>query len=306
MADNSATLLDPATLKYDDWFEIYNPSNVTANLAGYFLTDTLTNQFQFQIPAGYTIPPHGFLLVWADGTPSANTNTSADLHVNFKLDKAGEAIGLFGPDGTAVNAITFGAQSIDVSEGRYPDGTAFRTFMTTATPRTNNIVPNTPPILAPIPNKPLVVGQTLSFTASATDTDQPPQTLTYSLGPGAPGAAAINPSTGQFIWAPAFPRTNTISVIVADNGTPSLSATQTFTVTVYLAPKLTSVSQSGGELSFSWQAPPGLSYQVEYKDELNALSWTPIGSPLFGNGGILSFAHPLSPQRRFFRLRILP
>jgi hypothetical protein len=305
MADNAVTLLNPGTGKYDDWFEIYNPSNVTANLAGYFLTDTLTNQFQFQIPVGYTIPPHGFLLVWADGTPSANTNTSPDLHVNFKLDKAGEAIGLFAPDGTAIDAITFGPQSTDVSEGRYPDGTAFHTFMTTATPRTNNIVPNTPPILAPIPNKALVVGQTLSFTVSATDTDQPPQTLTYSLGPGS-AAATINPSTGQFTWSPAFPRTNNISVIVADNGTPSLSATQTFTVTVYLPPKLISVSQFGGELSFSWQAPVGLNYQVEYKDELNALSWTPIGGPVSGNGGILSFAHALSPQRRFFRLRILP
>jgi hypothetical protein len=306
MADNLTSIVDPATGNNDDWFEIYNPSNVVADMAGYYLTDTLTNQFQFQIPAGYSIPPHGFLLVWADNKSSANTNTSPDLHVNFKLDKAGEAIGLFAPDGTAVDAITFGPQTNDVSEGRYPDGSAFRSFMTTATPRTNNIVPNTPPILGPIPNKAIVVGQTLSFTATATDNDQPPQTLTYSLGPGAPGNATINPSTGQFTWSPAVPRTNTFSVIVADNGTPSLSATQSFTVTVYSAPKLRSIAQSGGELTFSWQAPAGLSYQVEYKDDLNALSWTPIGSPLLGNGGDLSFAHPFTPQRRFFRLRILP
>lgn len=306
MADNATSLVDPATGSYDDWFEIYNPSNAVANLAGYYLTDTLTNHFQFQIPPGYTIPPHGFLLVWADNKPSANTNTNPDLHVNFKLDKAGEAIGLFAPDGTAVDALTFGAQTTDVSEGRYPDGGAARVFMTTRTPRTNNVVPNTPPILAPIPNRAVVVGQTVAFTASGTDNDQPPQTLTYSLGAGAPFGAFINPSTGQFTWSPAFPRTNSISVIVADNGTPSLSATQTFVVTIYLPPKLISVSQSGGELTFSWQAPAGLSYQLEYKDDLNALSWTPIGGVLVGNGGSLSFSHPLSPQRRFFRLRILP
>jgi hypothetical protein len=306
MADNATTLLDPATLKFDDWFEIYNPSNVTANLGGYFLTDTLTNQFQFQVPPGYTIPPHGFLLVWADGTPSANTNTNADLHVNFKLDKAGEVVGLFAPDGTAVDAVTFGPQITDVSEGRYPDGGTSRAFMTMPTPRTNNIVPNTPPVLTPIPNRALVLGQTLFFTASATDNDQPPQTLTYTLGAGAPLGASVNPSTGQFTWTPASASTNAISVIVADNGNPSMSATQTFTVTVYLPPQLTSFSQSGGELSFSWQAPAGLSYQVEYKDDLNAPSWTRIGTVLEGNGGNLSFAHPLSPQRRFFRVRILP
>jgi hypothetical protein len=226
--------------------------------------------------------------------------------VNFKLDKAGEAIAMFAPDGTSVDAVTFGAQTTDVSEGRYPDAGPTRLFMTTPTPRTNNIVPNTPPVLAAIPNRAIVLGQTLSFTATATDSDQPPQTLTYHLGAGAPFGSSINPSTGQFAWTPTLARTNTISVIVADNGTPSLSATQSFTVTVYLAPKLTSVSQAGGELNFSWQAPAGLSYQVEYKDDLNALSWTPIGGPLSGNGGILTFANPLSPQRRFFRLRILP
>ena len=141
--------------------------------------------------------------------------------MNFKLDKAGEAIGLFAPDGTAVDAVTFGAQTTHVSEGRYPDGGSSRVFMPIPTPRTNNIVPNTRPVLTPIANRALVLGQTLSFTASATDTDQPPQTLTYTLGPGAPFGATINPSTRQFNWSPVLPRTNSISVIVADNGTPS-------------------------------------------------------------------------------------
>jgi hypothetical protein len=130
--------------------------------------------------------------------------------------------------------------------------------------------------------------------------------LTYSLGPGAPIGASINPSTGQFNWTPTFAQTNTISVIIADNGSPSLSATQTFTVTVYMPPQLRSVSQAGGELTFSWQAPAGLSYQVEYKDDLNDPWWTRIGGVLFGNGGTLTFTNPVSSQRQFFRLRILP
>jgi hypothetical protein len=306
MADNATTLLNPATGNYDDWFEIYNPSNVTANLAGYYLTDTLTNQTEFQIPVGYTVPPHGFLLIWADGKPSANTSNSLDLHVNFKLDKAGEAIGLFAPGGVAIDALTFGPQSTDISEGRYPDGSPFRSFMSNSTPGTNNIVPNTPPILAPIPNQALILGQTLTLTASATDVDQPPQTLTFSLGSGAPTGANINPSTGHFNWTPHLPRTNTISIIVTDNGSPSMSATQTFSVAVYLPPQLTSVSQTVGQFMFSWEAPVGLTYQVEYKDDLNGLSWTPIGGVLSGNGGNLTFTNALSSQRRFFRLRILP
>src|SRR6185436_17550929 len=40
-----------------------------------------------------------------------------------------------------------------------------------------------------------------TFTASATDSDVPPQALTFSL-VGAPSGAGIDPSTGVFSWTP--------------------------------------------------------------------------------------------------------
>ena len=40
---------------------------------------------------------------------------------------------------------------------------------------------NTPPVLAAISNRTVNAGQTVAFTASATDTDSPPQTLTFTL-----------------------------------------------------------------------------------------------------------------------------
>ena len=40
---------------------------------------------------------------------------------------------------------------------------------------------NTPPVLAPIGNQTVNVGQTVAFTASATDTNQPPPILTFAL-----------------------------------------------------------------------------------------------------------------------------
>jgi hypothetical protein len=85
-----------------------------------------------------------------------------------------------------------------------------------------------------------------------------------------------------------------------------MSATQTFSVITYPRPQLASAVQNAGEFTFTWSAPTGLSYQVEYKDDLNALSWTPLGSPVSGNGGSLSFTNALASQRRFFRVRILP
>src|SRR4029077_18593131 len=159
MAGNTHTATNPLSGKYSDWFELYNSGTNTAVLGGYYLTDSLTNQFNYQIPAGYTIPPHGFLLVWADGK---STNGTADLHVPFKLSKSGEGLGLYGSDGNPVDFVNYGAQSDDISEGRYPDGAVNRFFMPLPTPRTNNVIPNTAPVLGPTTNKLVHIGETVS------------------------------------------------------------------------------------------------------------------------------------------------
>jgi hypothetical protein len=97
------------------------------------------------------------------------------------------------------------------------------------------VVVANPPVLAAISNYTIADGTLLTFTSTATDDTMPVRTLAYSLKAGAPNGATINPTTGAFQWRPTpqqAPSTNQISVIVADNGTPSLSATQTFQVIV--------------------------------------------------------------------------
>ncbi len=74
------------------------------------------------IPSGYSVPATGYLLVWADGKPGRNSSSHPDLHVNFKLNRGGEAIALFAPDGRLVDSVIFGPQTSDISEGRYPSG----------------------------------------------------------------------------------------------------------------------------------------------------------------------------------------
>ncbi len=74
----------------------------------------------------------------------------------------------------------------------------------------------------------------LTFTATATDTDLPANTLAFSL-EGAPQGATIDAATGAFSWTPTKaqgPGSFTFTVKVADNGTPVLSAQQQVTVTV--------------------------------------------------------------------------
>ncbi|RYZ49603.1 MAG: hypothetical protein EOO14_20410, partial [Chitinophagaceae bacterium] len=88
---------------------------------------------------------------------------------------------------------------------------------------------NVAPVLSAIGNKPVVLGQTLSFTATATD--DAAQTLTYSL-VNAPGGASIGTSSGVFSWTPAAAGNATFTVRVTDNGNPPMMDEEQITVSV--------------------------------------------------------------------------
>ena len=93
---------------------------------------------------------------------------------------------------------------------------------------------NTAPVLTVPANQIINELTTLNVSASATDTDVPPDTLTFSL-ISAPAGMTINTNTGAISWTPTEaqgPSTNTVTVKVTDNGSPPLSDTKSFTVTV--------------------------------------------------------------------------
>ncbi|MGC8888187.1 MAG: lamin tail domain-containing protein [Verrucomicrobiia bacterium] len=237
MVDNTLTLADPVDNDYEDWFEIYNPSPTPINLAGYYLSDSLTQSNQFLIPNGYVIPPNGFLLVWADGEPNQNSPTNPALHTSFKLASSGEAIGLFAPDGTLVDGVVFGQQTPDVSQGRFPDGASQITAFTNPTPASPNLIiePNLPPVIEPIGNKTIVEGETLVVQVRVSDPNKTRQNLFFSLAPGAPEGATIDPTTGIFVWTPTEifgGASYQVTVRVTDDGEPPLSATDTFSISV--------------------------------------------------------------------------
>ena len=188
MADNSATLLDPADNNYEDWFELFNPGSSAVDLGGYYLTDTLTNKFQFQVPNNghYVVPAGGFMLVWADNESGQNNTNRADLHVNFALSKGGEAIGLFAPDGTQIDAVIFGGQTTDTSQGRFPDGLGSTSAMPTPTPGSPNVIPAPPQF-----NTVSVTNGTVSFTLSVT--------------PGQPYRIEYKNDLGTGSWLPLLP-----------------------------------------------------------------------------------------------------
>src|SRR6266540_2380287 len=410
MAANTATLLDSADSHYDDWFELYNAGPTTLDLSGYTLADNPTNAARFAIPARYTIPPGGFLLVWADDDTGQNTTNTPDLHVDFKLSQSGEGIWFFAPNGTNVDGVTFGPQTSDVSQGRWPDGNSGQYyFMYRPTPAAPNVLgtaTNQPPVLAPIGNKAINEGSALIFTASATDPDTgqtltysldagapagttinassgvflwtplefqgpgnypvtirvtdngspllsdtetiaitvnevngapsltfiddqfvnqgstltfsvfandpdvPANTLTFSLDPGAPAGASINPSTGLFTWTTAanqVPGATPVTVRVTDNGAPPLGDAQSFDITVNASTelKLTGVGMSNDVMTLRWTSQPGKTYRLEYKDDLDQTNWNALGD-FNANDGTLSATNNVNgaPQR-YYRVRQL-
>ena len=145
MAANSAFLADPADGHTDDWFELYNPNDVVVDLAGYALADNLAGSPRWTIPASTTIAARGFLLVWADEDVEQNGTNSLGPHADFKLREEGESIALFAPNGSTVDAVSFGRQTNDISQGRWPDGMSDLYFMPTPTPGMPNVIPNHPP-----------------------------------------------------------------------------------------------------------------------------------------------------------------
>jgi hypothetical protein len=123
------------------------------------------------------------------------------------------------------------------------------------------ICPQNPPVLAPIANQTVAEGSTLTLTATATDPDG--NALTFSLDT-APSGASIHPTTGVFTWTPLDgPASATVTVRVTDNGTPNLSDTKTFTISVTNVAPTATPSNSGpvnegstATVSFSGQFDP--------------------------------------------------
>jgi hypothetical protein len=101
-----------------DWFEIYNTAADPVLLGGHSLTDKLTEKSKHPVPPLTYVPGGGWLVFIADG------NGAAPGHVNFSLKASGEEIGIFTAAGGQIDALAYGAQTSDVSEGRIPDGSA--------------------------------------------------------------------------------------------------------------------------------------------------------------------------------------
>jgi hypothetical protein len=194
--------------------------------------------------------------------------------------------------------------------------------------QTATTLTNHPPLLHLPPEVAMDEGETLNLTATASDPDTPPQVLTFALLPGAPAGATLNASSGRLTFPTGEstgPATNVITVRVADNGFPSLSATASMTLVVRevnraptLAPLADRVISEGqtliiplvagdsdvpaNALAFSF-GPPSV-WGAELDQANRVFRWTPSGTqgPSTNRVNIVvtdSGAPPLSTTQSF-------
>lgn len=139
MTNNNTGILDEEST-HQDWIEVHNPDAVALDLGGYHLTDTSTLLTKWTVPAGFTIPAHGYAVIFASNKD--RVVLGAPLHTNFSLSSAGEYLALIAPDGTTVlteYAPTFPVQTADVSYGlTTPVAGSPRAYFTTPTPGAAN------------------------------------------------------------------------------------------------------------------------------------------------------------------------
>jgi Na+-transporting methylmalonyl-CoA/oxaloacetate decarboxylase gamma subunit len=109
--------------KKNPWFEIFNSSPGTVNIAGCFLTNDINDPKKYMVPKGDVltkIKPYQHVLFWADDLPTRGT-----FHVNFIFNpETSNFIALFDSDGrTLIDSVTVPAsQSPDISYGLVMDG----------------------------------------------------------------------------------------------------------------------------------------------------------------------------------------
>ena len=124
MAANTHTYADHEG-DSSDWIEIHNRGAAAADLGGLHLTDTSADLTRWEFPAGVSLGPGDYLVVFASGkdrvlTWTDGTGMHTEYHTSFKLDAGGGYLALIDRDGVtpiARYSPAYPAQIPDVSYG---------------------------------------------------------------------------------------------------------------------------------------------------------------------------------------------
>ncbi len=116
----------------DDFIEFYNADIFPVDLGGMYITDNPVSQ-----PEKYQFAPLSF--VAGAGFADLDADAQSDPgHVPFRLSSDMEMIAVYESDSSPIDAVLYGPQTTDVSQGRTPNGAASYDFFELPTPGVAN------------------------------------------------------------------------------------------------------------------------------------------------------------------------
>jgi hypothetical protein len=110
--------------EFDDWIELYNPTDSVIYLAGMYLSDDINDpekhQFSPKIDYWLSVKPNNYIILWLDGDPEQGKR-----HIPFSLNKEEGTIRLYDAQLNLVDQVDYRRQSRNRSIGRldslYPE-----------------------------------------------------------------------------------------------------------------------------------------------------------------------------------------
>ena len=152
------------------------------------------------------------------------------------------------------------------------------------------------------------VSTLVTVTNAATDSN-PAAVLTYSL-VNPPAGASIGTTNGIITWTNAAPAglAARFTTLVSDNGSPSASATNTFTIFVAPFPAITNVTVTATNVVLHWSAPTSDQFQVQWTTNLaSPVTWALFSGTITSTNSLFNFTDTNAPLlMKFYELILLP
>lgn len=303
MASNGSTVVPGAVAgTFEDWIELRNESATeAADLGGWHLTDNAANPAKWTFPAGVSIAPGGYLVVFASSTGARDAN--GNWHTSFALSAGGEYLGLFRPDGSLADEFEAGGapfppQERDVSYGRRASDGA-PVYFATPTPGAANAATGAPRVAA------VAVSAARGFYATpvtvALSVATPEAAIYYTRDGSPPLQANGTPaSSAEAYAAPVEISTTTVlrAAAVRSGYDPAPAVTHT-----YVFPQAVATQTRPAGYPTAWGSEPSADYNVDpavsqsavdgarFQEGLRALPTLSVSTTmasLFGTSGIYS------------------
>ncbi len=273
-------------------------------------------------PAGYIVVtdilPNGLSFCSANPTLGSCSNDNGIVNWTLGMLQSG-ATASINIQATAIADDTFTNQVI--ASSITPDPVSSNNLALTLISVTNRshtqpaptnslIATNSAPLLSVIANRTVHAGSWVVISNAASDSDLPANTLTFSLAPGGPPGASVQPTSGLFTWLTSDADANTthnFSITVTDNGSPALSDSRLFDISVVSRPLITGISLTNDWVNVTWTTVPGDTYRLQFTTNLATPKWISVTQDVTATISKITHSHPFVPgPQHFYRVMLVP